>query len=272
MTETTLPTYFFDNSAAEGRQQLDALCSYLDPITTACLRDLVPVQSGMRCLELGPGAGSITGWLARRIGPHGSVLAIDKDPSRVQPAHNLTIVQHDLHQGLPAEAAGPFQLIHARLCLVHLTNRHQLLPELVGRLGPGGWLVIGEFTAHPMRVLAAAGDEDEALYVRVIDAFTNLLVSRHGADIAWGHQLHTAMYAAGLRDVDTIEHVESWTGGQPGNQLHVANINGMRPRLLDVGFTEADLDAFLGLLQDPAFAAPSWPFVLTRGRKENASR
>lgn len=270
MTET-IPTYFFDNSAAQGRQQLDALAGYLDPITTACLRDLVAIQSGMRCLELGPGGGSIAGWLSRRIGPHGPVVAVDKDPSRITPAPNLHVVQHDLHQGLPPEAAGPFQLIHARLCLVHLTNRRQLLRDLVDRLDGGGWLVIGEFTAHPMRVLAAAGDEDKALYLRVIDAFTNLLVSRHGADIAWGHQLHTAMCAAGLRNVDTIEHVESWTGGQPGNQLHVANINGMRPRLLKAGLTDADLDAFLGLLEDAGFAAPSWPFVLTRGRKPAAA-
>jgi SAM-dependent methyltransferase len=267
VTETILPTYFFDNSAAEGQQQLDALAGYLDPITTAGMRDLVAIQSGMRCLELGPGAGSIAGWLARRTGPHGTVLAVDKDPSRVTPAPNLTIVHHDLHAGLPVEAAGPFQLIHARLVLVHLVNRLQLLPELVSRLAPGGWLVIGEFVAHPMRVQAAAREEDTALYLRVLDAFIDVLVTRHGADIGWGHQVHQAMRTAGLHNVDTIEHVESWTGGQPGNQLHVANISQLRPRLVDAGLTEADLDAFLGLLDDPAFAAPSWPFVLTRGQK-----
>jgi branched-chain amino acid transport system ATP-binding protein len=266
----TIPTYFFDNSAAQGQQQLDALAGYLDPITTACLRDIVPIHSGMRCLELGPGGGSIASWLTRRIGPHGTVITVDKDPSRVTPAPNLTIVQHDLHDGLPGEAAGPFQLIHARLVLVHLVNRVQLLTELVERLAPNGWLVIGEFVTHPMRVQAAASGEDTALYLRVLDAFTNVLVTRHGADIEWGHRVHQAMHTAGLRNVDTIEHIESWTGSQPGNQLHVANINGMRPRLLDAGLTNAELDAFLGLLDDPGFAAPSWPFTLTRGRKPAA--
>lgn len=117
--------YAFSNSAPQAGQHLSSLEEYLDPMTVACLQELVPEGSGMRCLELGPGRGSIADWLVDRVGPTGRVLAIDRDPSQLTPAANLEIVRHDLQQSLPV--AGPFDLIHARLVLLHLPNRGPLL-------------------------------------------------------------------------------------------------------------------------------------------------
>jgi ubiquinone/menaquinone biosynthesis C-methylase UbiE len=39
----------------------------------------IGVTDGWICLEVGAGAGSIARWLARRVGPTGSVVATDLD-------------------------------------------------------------------------------------------------------------------------------------------------------------------------------------------------
>jgi ubiquinone/menaquinone biosynthesis C-methylase UbiE len=38
------------------------------------------LQAGWRCLEIGPGAGSIMVWMGEVVGPAGRVVAVDLDP------------------------------------------------------------------------------------------------------------------------------------------------------------------------------------------------
>jgi SAM-dependent methyltransferase len=263
--------YGLPNSAPQGRQRLDALAACLDPITIPFLEqtDIFPPagRAGVACLELGPGGGSILRWLLHAATPAGTVAAIDLDPTGLAPAAGLSIYNHDLRTGLPAGLVGPFHLIHARLVLVHTPNRHQLLDQLVQLLAPGGWLVLGEFSGHPLTVHTAPSPADAALFSAVIDAFRAVLVTDHGADITWAHQLHPRMAESSLEQLRTIEYAESWSGGGPGSRLHLANIQGKRDQLLAAGITSEDLDRFVALMDDPGFAARSWQLVYTRGRK-----
>lgn len=267
---TSVPTtsvgYAFSNSVPQAPQQLDALSTYLDPITLPVLEQ-TGLGAGARCLELGPGGGSIAHWLAGQTAPGGTVTAVDIDPSRLAEWPGLTIVQHDLRQGMPAGAAGPYDLIHARLVLVHLPNRRELFDQLVGLLAPGGWLVLGEFSGQPLAVQTAADPADADLFTRVIDTFRDALVAQHGADVAWAHQVHGEMARAGLTGLRTIEYAESWTGGEPGCQLHIANLIQKRDQMLAAGLTADELARFLELMADPAFSARSWQFVCTRGQR-----
>jgi 2-polyprenyl-3-methyl-5-hydroxy-6-metoxy-1,4-benzoquinol methylase len=50
-------------------------------------------------------------------------------------------------------AEGKFDLIHARLVLVHFAERDSVLRKLVAALKPGGWLVDEEFDSHSKSVL-----------------------------------------------------------------------------------------------------------------------
>lgn len=258
---STTVTYAFSNRAPQGRQQLDALQDYLDPITTSCLAE-TGVAAGARCLELGPGGGSIAGWLVERTGPTGQVTAVDKDLSRLPAIPGLEVREHDLQRGLPLP--GPYDLIHARLVLVHLPNRRELLRQLVAALAPGGALVLGEFSAAPLAVLTAADPADAALFSRVIDTMRTVLIG-HGVDLDWAHQAHAAMVGAGLTRVRTLEHAESWSGGG-GCRLHAANASYLADRLRHAGVTWAELRRFQELMDDPRFSARSWQFVCTRGR------
>jgi SAM-dependent methyltransferase len=243
-----------------------AVEQYLDPLTIYAL-EASGVPPGVRCLELGPGGGSIARWLAGQVGPAGQVIAVDRHPGQPHPTPNLQCHQRDLRYGLPPEVTGPFDLIHARLVLAHLPNRHRLLRQLVEALTPGGWIVLGEFSSHPPVVYTAGRRHDAALFTRVLDVFTNVLIRQHGLDTRWAHQLYPALAQAGLREVSLVEHAQSWTGGHPGCRVHTTNLDRLHDQLIAAGLTQAELDQFHQLMDDPRFTARSWRFISARGRK-----
>ena len=112
--------YLFDNRAEQAGDRFDALAAMFDPISTARL-DRVGVTAGWRCLDIGAGGGSVTRWLAERVGPSGTVVATDLDVRWIEDhlrAPNIEVRRHDITVD-PLEPAA-FDLIHERLVLVHL--------------------------------------------------------------------------------------------------------------------------------------------------------
>jgi hypothetical protein len=75
------------------------------------------------------------------------------------------------------------------------------------------------------------------------------------------------MALAGLTDIDTVTHAESWPGGSSGARLYQVNSSQLQPGLLDAGLDVPRLSHFRRLMHDPRFAALSYPFVSTRGRR-----
>lgn len=260
--------YAFDNSDTRAAGQLACLEQHLDPVTTGVLQQL-PLPPHPRCLDVGAGGGSVSRWLAGQLGPGTRVLATDLDTSRLAAGDGLEVRRHDIRHGPPP--GGPWDLIHARLVLLHLPGRRRVLDQLVASLAPGGWLVVGEFSRRPLSVLTAADDDDAAVFIRVIDALMDVLTA-HGADLDWAHAVHPGMVEAGLTDVHTVEYAESWRGGSAGAHLHHVNSLQKHDDLRAAGVTGADLAEFRRVLADPAFAARSWHFVCTRGQKPAEAR
>ena len=265
MSSTPLETgYAFDNRAPEADAQMRALEAFLDPITANRLAQPV-VAPGATCWEIGAGAGSIARLMARAVGPAGRVVATDIEPSHLEPAGNLVVHQHDVRTGPPV--GGPFDVIHARLVLLHLPERRRVLGELTRALAPGGWLVVEEFDCTAgLRVLATPTDDAAKLFQRVVESTLEILQDR-GADLAWAQDVHTEMVLAGLTDVDTITHSQSWPGGSSGASLHETNSRQLEPRLLATGLSRGQLQWFRELARDPGFASLSYQFVSTRGRR-----
>jgi SAM-dependent methyltransferase len=261
--------YAFDNRAAEARTQLAALESFLDPITADRLRPPV-LAPGAACWEVGAGGGSVGRLLARATGPTGRVIATDIDTSRLtgQASDNLAIRAHDVRTDPPP--GGPFDVIHARLLLLHLPERQRILRVLAGSLAPGGWLVLEEFDClAPPRALSAPTDPAAKLFEEVVAGMLEVLQER-GADLAWAQNVHREMALAGLVDVDTVTHSQSWPGGSSGATLLEVNCRQLEPRLIAAGFPPEQLAAFRELMTDPRFTALSYQFVSTRGRRPAA--
>jgi protein-L-isoaspartate O-methyltransferase len=265
VTSTPVQTgYAFDNRSPEAEAQLRALEAFLDPITAARLAAPI-LTPGARCWEVGAGGGSVARLMSRAVGPTGLVVATDIEPAHLVSEGNLVVRRHDVRTGVPE--GGPFDVIHARLVLLHLPERRRVLTELIGALAPGGWLVVEEFDCTAgLRVLTAPTDDAAKLFQEVIEATLGVLRDR-GADLAWAQDVHAEMVRAGLVDVDTITHSQSWPGGSIGASLHATNSRQLESRLLATGLSPAQLEVFRELARDPAFTSLSYQFVSTRGRR-----
>ncbi len=240
--------YLLSNSQPETVERFDGLQEVLDPVTIGHL-DRLGVKAGARCLELGAGGGSIARWLANRVGPSGHVLATDLDPRwfRHDGSAQLEVRQHDLvHDVLPA---GPWDLIHERLVLVHVPERLEVLDRLVAALAPGGWLLIEDFDTGEVRTTDRDGPEHE-LVARVAQAFNDLLRSRGAAtDFAAGALRH--LTGRGLVDTGASGHVAFAVGGTGFARVMAANTRQVRDHLLAGGLTASELDRYLAALDNP---------------------
>ncbi|GAB3835590.1 class I SAM-dependent methyltransferase [Kribbella italica] len=256
--------YLFDTSSDLGLDHMDYLATVLDGPTTRFL-DALGVQPGQRCLDLGAGGGSITRWLADRTGPTGQVVAVDIATDHLVEGPGVEVYQHDITTGLPVE--GPFDLIHARLVLLHLPQREQVFDLLVNALAPGGWLVLGDCSERPLSVVAAPTPEDRAVWERMMHVSHDLLGAARGIDLSWAHTVQGRMEEAGLLNVHGIEYSETARGGSAGSLLHLNLNQQAEPLLLELGATPADMARYRELLLDPGFRAWFYQFVCNAGQR-----
>ena len=246
--------YVFDNAHGETRERFPALSDLYDDETIRCLQ-AIGVAPGWQCLEVAAGGGSIARWLAAEVGASGRVLATDLDTrfleSLADPA--LEVRRHDIvHEPLPDQA---FDLVHARLILVHLPERELALAKMAGALKPGGWLACEEFDSLSMQADPALHPDERSLKAQA--ALQRVMASR-GANTRYGRDLAARMRAMGLVDVRASGRLTMWQGGSAGARLFRANFEQLREELLRTGLlTQAELDDDLARLDDPRTLFPS---------------
>lgn len=137
------PGYAFPHSAADESRRLELFEQRLDPLTIRRLERL-GIGEGARCLELGGGRGSITRWLAKRVGAGGHVTATDLqlDFLGAIEARNVEVLRHDIRSDPFPERS--FDLVHTRAVLMHIPDDPNLLRRMASWLRPGGWLLLEE--------------------------------------------------------------------------------------------------------------------------------
>ncbi|WP_394845484.1 methyltransferase domain-containing protein [Pendulispora brunnea] len=264
MVETT-GRYTFDNDIPAAAEQLDHLAELLDPHSQRVLAT-TGVGPGWRCFDIGSGAGTIATWLATRVGANGRVVAGDLKPHHIPAYDCIEVRRFDVRTDeVPARA---FDLIHARLVLMHLPEREHVLSRLVKALAPGGYLVISDFhwsTAADL-VLHSPDPSDAELF----DLFNRTLAEiaiRNGADLTWARRIHTVMRAAGLEEVYTAIDTQTWVGSEPGCLLDRVNSFQLEGDLYRAGMRRDQLERVRALLLNPDFARLSPLLFTSVGRK-----
>lgn len=107
------------------------------------LLDLLPAGlKAARAIDLGCGTGELTAEACQRFAC-GQMVGLDASPAMLEraAAHEskaLSFVQGDL--GQPPE--GPFDLLLSNAAIQWVDDHEALLPRLVSRLAPGGWLAV----------------------------------------------------------------------------------------------------------------------------------
>lgn len=172
-------SYLLDNMAAEAGGRFAGLEACYDQSTFGYLSAL-GLGEGWRCWEIGAGGGSVVRWMAAQVGGSGSVLGTDLnlDWSDTEMTIHVELRRHDVtSDDIPTSA---YDLIHARLVLLHLPQRDKVIDRLVAALAPGGWLVLEEF-AQIFPPCPEPTSDEQRIFNRVRAAFSELL-DRRGAN------------------------------------------------------------------------------------------
>jgi SAM-dependent methyltransferase len=247
---------------------LGLLAEILDAHTTSVLAGPhVGVGAGWRCLDIGPGGGSITRWLSDRVGPDGSVTALDLNPDQITAGGNITVTRGDIRDvDLPANS---FDLIHARLLLVHLTDPDKVLDRIVRALAPGGRLVLSEWDVLSWQrwLLHASSEQALAAFAAFQQALFRVL-HNNGADLAWASRVPLAMWTAGLELVHSAGFTELAAGGQAACLLHESNSLQLHHKLIATGMVTADqLRILREAMNDPQTLTYAYQMFTTVGRR-----
>ena len=246
----------------EERRRLELLEQCLDPITTRSL-DAIGVEPGWRCLELGGGGGSVTRMLCDRVGPAGRVAAVDLDTRFLEEidAGNLDVHSRNvLTDAIPGDA---YDLVHARLLLMHLPTREKFIGEMAATLRPGGWLLVEDLDASAIPILCD-GVYGEVLG-KAVEAF-----HMANASSTFGRELPALFDAAGLEAVEVVCEQMTFRGGSTAAEMYLTSMEQLRPALLAVGATENLLEDFAHVVRDPTRWFSGFAVYSVRGRLPSA--
>jgi SAM-dependent methyltransferase len=258
--------YLLDNRRVQAGQRFDALSRLFDPSTRRHLA-ATGLAPGWRVWEVGAGGPALAGWLAGRVGPHGHVVATDIDTSWLTGLPEVEVLRHDVQRDPPPP--GPFDLVHARLVLVHLPRREQVLATLVSALEPGGWLVVEEAdpALQPLVCLDEHGP-DQQLANRLKNGFRRLLTDR-GVDPAYGRTLPRHLRAAGLVDVGADAYFP--ITGPACAELERATVEQIGDQLVAAGLaTRAEIDRHLANVAGGELDLATSPMITACGRRPPA--
>lgn len=255
--------YLLPNRQEAAAGRLRALGELFDPVTRRHLLSL-GLGPGWRCWEVGAGGPSVPSWLAAQVGPAGEVLATDLDVTRLGAGDGFRVLRHDVAND-PVPGAG-FDLVHARLVLVHVPQRDEVVANLVAALRPGGWLLLED--ADPGLQPLLCPDESgpaQALGNRIRRVFRELLEQR-GADLAFGRTLPGRLRAAGLSDVGADAYFP--IASAAATDLELATIAQLREELLASGrVSAAELDEHVANVSRGDMDLATAPLVSAWGRR-----
>ena len=258
----TREQYLLDNQQVEAGQRFDALGTLFNPST---FRHMVSIglSAGWRAWEIGAGGPTVPAWIADQTKSH--VLATDIDTTWLDAATDDFVVRrHDIGTELAPDHA--FDLVHARLVLVHVPQRSEALATMVDALRPGGWLLLEE--ADPgLQPLACPDDHGPAdeLANRLKLAFRTLMAER-GVDLSFGRTLPRLLRAAGLVDVQADAYFPM--GGPTVDRLERATVEQIRERLIAAHLASAEeIEQHLANVATGQLDLATSPMVSAWGRK-----
>lgn len=160
------------------------------------------VQSGMRILDAGCGAGITTAILGEMVQPGGSVVGMDYSEARVKYAKEhygsrkgIEFDLHDLRD--PMDDFGEFDLIWVRFVLeYHRNGAVEIVRNMIERLKPGGCLCLLDLDYNCLIHHGLPATAMDTLY-RIM----NTVDECYNFDTFIGRKLYSFLYDAGLEKI-----------------------------------------------------------------------
>ncbi|MFF2994091.1 methyltransferase [Streptomyces sp. NPDC057950] len=265
---TRTDEYLLDNQQTEAGQRFEAFATLFDPTTFRHIERL-GIGPGWRCWEVGAGGTSVVSWLAKKVGPTGKIVATDIDTSWAAAAAR-TPVEVRVHDVAAEEPPGEgFDLVHARLVLVHVPDKERALRSMIKALRPGGRLLVED--ADPALQPLLCPDEhgpEQQLANRLRQGFRKLLAER-GADLAYGRRLPGLLREAGLREVEADAYFPVTSPACAA--LETATVRQIGQQLVTAGLaTPEDIERHLANVATGSMDLATAPMISAWGRKQAA--
>lgn len=255
-----MPYETTDDEAELEQRRLDHLAAARDPKTFALLARL-GIGDGWHCLEVGAGRGTVSAWMADRVGTGGRVMSIDIDTRfHAEMPDNVIVRQADVvTDRLPSEH---FDLVHARAVLQHIPERRAVVTTLVGLLKPGGWLVLED--GH----FAMFGEQPLPEPYQTVHQIIAGAAHDEWRDPSTGAHLLGWLREEGLTDLDIEGDVWAMRPGEDGGEWWFLALERAGPRLVEFGvITEEQLAEALTQVREPDFVMASTTSIAAWGRR-----
>jgi SAM-dependent methyltransferase len=176
----------------------------------------------------------------------------------------IEVLRHDVAAEPPPP--GGFDLVHARLVLVHVADRTAALRQMIQALRPGGWLLLEDADPglQPLLCPDESGPEQQ-LANRLRSGFRTLMASR-GADLAYGRTLPRLLREAGLDDVQADAYFPITSPACA--VLEAATVRQIRRSLVAEGLaTDEEIDRHLANVATGRLDLATAPMISAWGRR-----
>lgn len=253
--------YVYDQDWKDERERLAGMERLWDPGTRDLLERL-GVGEGWRCLEVGAGGGSISEWLADRVGAGGQVVAADVSLRFLSAIERDNLEARELDILGPDLPEGEFDLVYARLVAEHLGT--EAVRAMARCLKPGGLLVLEDYDWSV--------DPRDEFFQRVQDAVLGFM-EKAGFDPYFGRRLIAEMASAGLEAISADGRVRVVRGGTPETAFFRLSLTSLQDTLIEAGtITPDEVERALAELDDPAEVMLSPVMVAACGRRPGPDR
>jgi SAM-dependent methyltransferase len=181
---------------------------------TLVLLDLIGIDDGARCVDVGCGGGHVSRELARRAGEDGWVVGIDLDQALLElagadlAAAGITNVEFRCDDAAHLEDAA-YDVAYARLLLSHLSDPRAVITAMVNAVRPGGLVAIEDVDTLGWSCCPASAAHD-----RWIEIYGET-IRRRGGDPHLGSKLPALLRAAGVHDLGVAMSQPCGLEGEP---------------------------------------------------------
>jgi SAM-dependent methyltransferase len=258
-----MPKYVLGHHLKGEVARLALMSELLDPMHRRYIDALGVVRPGARTLEVGCGDGSISAWLAERVSPGGTAVAVDLDLSLIQVRMpNLELRKADIVAG-PVER-GAFDLVTARAVLHHLANPQAAIRNMVASLKPGGSILLIEPDFLPVSIA-------EPLEVRTFWDGWLAWSRERGIDYHIGRTLAPRLASLGLTNISGTAETAIYNGSSSWADYWIDTITELRGDLINSSkLDEASVDKFLAYCADSNWWTQTIAFTVVHGRKPSS--
>jgi SAM-dependent methyltransferase len=229
-----MSTYILGKTAAE-HERLRAQAAIWQPATAALL-DRAGIRPGARCLDVGCGPGETMRLMAERAGPAGAVVGVDVDAELGAAAVGaLHGAGHRQCSFVPGDverddfSLGGFDVVFARLLLLHLADPVAALRRMWGWTAPGGVLVVQDYD-----LTAVAIDPPSPLVDEWRRVFLGAFAAA-GRETRMGHRLPGLFAAAGIGAPDGTDVTGRIEPLRAAGGMLVATYRSVAPAAVSLG-------------------------------------